>query len=275
MLARSLTLLLAALAFGCSHGGGGASSNGANGNGNGTGSGGSDATMSCNMPGATRACCGSGTQTCAGQEFPTWGPCLGADGTTLTCGQGTCQSGEFSQCDGGTPPMPALCMAGGVNNEPEILVGYAPANGQTVGAGGQVKVWVNDEGAPIIAPGEKIDPTTGAILLPGDRTAKAPDGFLWEPALYIAPQTAENGGTPHFPDFIRGDYNNTTTKGAGTHAGGMEPPPAGSVLVEKYTAEMVWNVDALGLAVGTYIAEFVIHDGDRDRGVGCVTITIQ
>lgn len=271
---RLLWLIPCALTLACSHAGGGGASNGSGGNGAG-GAGGSDATQSCSMPGATRACCGAGTQTCAGVEFPTWGPCLAADGTTLTCGQGTCQSGEFSQCDGGTPPMPMLCQAGGVNNEPEILVGYAPANGQTVGAGGQVKVWVNDEGAPIIAPGEKIDPTTGAITLPGDRTAKAPDGYLWEPALYIAPQTAENGGTPHFPDFIRGDYNATTTKGAGMHSGGMEPPPAGSVLSEKYTAEMVWNVDALGLAPGTYIAEFVIHDGDRDRGVGCVTITIQ
>jgi len=52
-------------------------------------------------------------------------------------------------------------------------------------------------------------------------------------------------------------------------------PPAGSVLAEKYTAEFVWNVNTLGLAAGTYIAEFVIHDGDRDRGVGCVTIIIQ
>jgi hypothetical protein len=270
-----LSFLPCALALACSHaGGGGASANGSGGNGAG-GAGGGDATQSCSTPGATRACCGAGTQTCAGVEFPTWGPCLGADGATLTCGQGTCQSGEFSQCDGGAPPMPMLCQAGGVNNEPEILVGYAPATGQSVGAGGQIKVWVNDEGAPIIAPGELVDATTGAITTPGDRTAKAPDGYLWEPAVYLAPQTAENGGTPHFPDFIRGDYNNTTKKGAGLHTGGMEPPPAGSVLAEMYTAEMVWNVDALGLAPGTYIAEFVIHDGDRDRGVGCVTITIQ
>lgn len=275
MLARSLTLSIAALVFGCAHGGGSSPPNGANGNGTGSG-GGSGANLSCSLPGATRACCGAGTQTCTGQEFPTWGPCLGADGATLTCdGQGSCAAGELSQCDGGVPPMPALCMAGGVNNEPEILVGYAPANGQTVGAGGQVKVWVNDEGAPIIAPGERIDATTGAIMLPGDRTARAADGYLWEPALYLAPQTAENGGTPHFPDFIRGDYNNTTQKGAGTHSGGMEPAPAGSQLAERFTAEMVWNVDALGLAPGSYIAEFVIHDGDRDRGVGCVTITIQ
>jgi len=257
---------VAILSFGCG-------SRGTNANGGGSGgssSTGGDATQSCSMPGATRACCGSGTQTCAGGEFGSWGPCLAADGTTLTCGGSDC-GGELSQCDVGVPPMPKLCKPGGANNEPEILVGYAPASGQSVGAGGQVKVWVNDEAPPIIATNEVIDATTGAITTPGDRTVRAPDGYLWEPALYIAPQSAENGGTPHFPDFIRGDYNNANR----LHSGGMEPPPAGSKLSEKYTAEMVWNVDALALPPGDYIAEFVIHDGDRDRGVGCVTITIQ
>jgi hypothetical protein len=275
MRVRSSSLLVVCLALGCAGKGGGASSAQDGGS---SSPGGADATQSCSTPGDTRACCGSGTQTCAGVEFPTWGPCLGGDGTTLTCGQGTCASGEFSSCDGGAPPLPPtpmLCKAGGVNHEPEILVGYAPASGQSVGAGGQIKVWVNDEGAPIIAPGEIVDATSGMITMPGDRTAKAPDGYLWEPALYIAPQSAETGGTPHFPSLIRGDYNNTTQKGAGLHVAGLEPPPAGSVLSEKYTAEFVWSVDALALAPGSYIAEFVIHDGDRDRGIGCVTITIQ
>ena len=275
----SLSLLGICFALGCAaKGGGGSSSANGGSGGGGSSSSGGDATQSCSMPGATRACCGAGTQTCAGVEFPTWGPCLAADGTTLTCGQGSCQSGEFSSCDGGAPPLPPppkLCQAGGVNNEPEILVGYAPASGQSVGAGGQIKVWVNDEGAPIIAPGEIVDASTGMITTPGDRTAKAADGYLWEPALYIAPQSAETGGTPHFPSLIRGDYNNTTQKGAGLHVAGMDPPPPGSMLSENYTAELIWSVDALALPAGTYLAEFVIHDGDRDRGVGCVTITIQ
>jgi hypothetical protein len=30
----------------------------------------------------------------------------------------------------------------------------------------------------------------------------------------------------------------------------------------------------LGLAPGTYAAEFLIFDGDRDRGIGCVNIEI-
>jgi len=167
-----------------------------------------------------------------------------------------------------------LCQAGDVNNEPEILVGYTPANGQTVGANGQIKVWVNDEAPPTIAPGEIVDASTGRITMPGDRTATAPDGYLWEPALYIAPQTAENGGTPHFPTIVKGDYDNNMTNGPGLSASGMDPPPAGSVLSEQYTAEFIWDVSSLGLAAGTYTAEFVIHDGDTDRGVGCVTIVI-
>lgn len=278
MRASSSLLFVLSLALGCAPKGG-AAPGGGGGSGGSSSTGGNDATnQSCTTPGATRACCSSGMQTCTGGEFPSWGPCLAADGTTLTCGGGSCSSTELSSCDGGAPPLPPtpmLCKAGGVNNEPEILVGYAPASGQSVGAGGQIKVWVNDEGAPIIAPGEIVDASTGMITTPGDRTAKAPDGYLWEPALYIAPQSAENGGTPHFPSLIRGDYNNTTQKGAGLHVAGMEPPPAGSVLSEKYTAEFVWSVDALALPAGSYIAEFVIHDGDRDRGIGCVTITIQ
>jgi hypothetical protein len=170
---------------------------------------------------------------------------------------------------------PALCQSGGANDEAKILVGYAPANGQSVGAGGQIKVWVNDEGAPIIAPGEQVNPTTGAITTPGDRAATAGDGYLWEPALYIAPQTAESGGTPHFPTAIKGDYNNVPSKGQGSNVAGMDPVPGNPNLGEQYTAEDIWDVNSLGLGPGTYTAEFVIHDGDDNRGVGCVTITIQ
>lgn len=261
--------------------GGGTGGNGGSGGGGSAGSSGSGGRLpiSCSMPGATRACCGDGTQTCSKDEIPTWGPCVSPTGMTLSC----CLPEELSTCDGGVPmstdmalpPPPPLCTAGGVNNEPNILVGYAPSQNQSVGVGGQIKVWVNDEGAPIIAPGEIVDATTGAITTPGMRTAKAPDGYLWEPALYIAPQSAETGGMPHFPTAIRGDYNNTTIKGAGTHVAGMDPPPPGSQpLQQAYTAEFIWDVASLGLTPGNYLAEFVIHDGDRDRGVGCVAITI-
>jgi hypothetical protein len=268
-------LLLMMLLGGCSVLDGNGVSGGGNGMGGGSGSGGGSAVQSCGTPGMTESCCGTGVRTCGGDvEFPTWGPCVDPNGKQLSC----CETGEFTSCDGGTgplPPMPALCTMGGANNEPEILAGFSPDNNQSVGGGGQIKVWITDEGAPIIAPGEIINSMTGAITAPGDRTAKAPDGYLWEPALYIAPQTAENGGTPHFPDFIRGSYNNTTTKGAGQMVPGMDPPPPGVMLTEKYNGEDIWSVDSLGLAPGSYIAEFVIHDGDHDRGVGCVTIVIK
>jgi hypothetical protein len=174
------------------------------------------------------------------------------------------------------PATSALCQSGGVNNEPEILVGYLPAQGETVTGNGQIKVWVNDENAPIIAPGEAVDPTTGAITAPGDRTAKAPDNYIWEPALYISPQTAESGGTPHFPNFVKGDYNNAPPdRGSGIAGPNTDPIPPGSTHDLSYMSEYIWNITGLGLAPGTYLAEFVIHDGDRDRGVGCVNFTIQ
>jgi hypothetical protein len=256
--------------------------------------------LACGTKGETRGCCGAGTQTCNGQvEFLSWGPCLDTKGSTLTCtSMNPCGVGEFGpNCDAGVDSgsgnkcgagefgpgcgMPALCSDEAISNEPEILVGYSPSSGQSVSETGQIKVWVNDERAAIIAPNEQVDATTGAITTPGDRTAKAPDGYLWEPALYIAPQTAESGGTPHFPQVIKGWYNNMPpagsgrpARGAGVQVPGMDAPPPGAQITLQYSTEYIWNVSDLGLAPGTYIAEFVIHDGDRDRAVGCVTIVV-
>jgi hypothetical protein len=293
-------------------GNGGVGSGGSSGT---TDAGGTSTNQTCATPGTTRLCCPGGTETCGGSsEFPKWGPCLDAKGVMLTCSD-ACSHGEFSPgcidsgtkcgpgefgpgCDAGTDsgsgcrpgdvgpgcdagPPPALCTDPTISNEPEILAAYEPASGQSIGENGQIKVWINDERAPIIAPNEQIDPNTGIITMPGDRTAKAADGYLWEPALYIAPQTAENGGTPHFPQAIKGWYNNVPPPvggrppaGAGVQVPGMDPPPAGVQLPLQYSAEDIWDVKALGLQPGTYIGEFVIHDGDRDRAVGCVTIVI-
>jgi hypothetical protein len=184
-----------------------------------------------------------------------------------------------------TPSKSSLCNSA-ANTEPEILVGFSPGAGQAVGNTGQVKVWVNDEGAPFVAPGEKINMSTGQVTAPGNRTAKAADTFLFEPALYIAPGTVEAGGTPHFPDFIKGQFNNnppssnTVIQGpqydtipAGSNPIGG-PNPNGS-RPNQYTAEYIWNVSGLGLTTGSYQGEFLIHDGDRDRGIGCVSIQIQ
>jgi hypothetical protein len=179
-----------------------------------------------------------------------------------------------------------LCTDTSVNTEPEIIAGYSPYPGQTVSATGQIKVWVDDEHAPFVAPGEQADPTTGVVTMPGDRTAKAPDGYLWEPALYIAPQTAASGGTPFFPKWIKGNYNNNPpTQTAGITGAPVDPIPPGTpppmmstrtyrTNRTTYHAEYIWDVSALGLAPGTYAAEFLIFDGDRDRGIGCVNIVI-
>ena len=177
-----------------------------------------------------------------------------------------------------------LCKDGGVNNEPEILVGYSPAAGQSVGATGQIKVWVNDEGAPFVAPNEQVDATTGKVISHGDTTAKAADNFLYEPALYLDGQTAESDGSPYFPDYIKGQYNNNPPNfqrsgqqcNNGITGAPIDTPPSGSHIVSGYcTAEYIWNISSLGLSAGSHQAEFVIHDGDRDRGVGCINITIQ
>jgi hypothetical protein len=165
------------------------------------------------------------------------------------------------------PPLSQLCTNTAVNTEPEILAAYSPYTGQTVGANGQIKVWVDDENAPFIAPGEVVDPTTGTITTPGNRTAKAPDGYLWEPAT-----------------LIKGQYsNNPPVRGTGVQGAPVDPippgtpPPAANPRPGRatYHAEYVWDVSSLKLPPGSYSAEFLIYDGDKDRGIGCVNIVIS
>lgn len=259
----------------------------------------------CSTSGQKRSCCGAkGTQVCSGTaEFKAWGPCLDAKGAAASCDlpqQTGCGIGEFSRCDAGVDSgvphhcgegefgpdctKQPLCTDKTINNEPEILAAYSPAAGETVSATGQIRVWVNDEWAAFIAPGEQVDNTTGAIVMAGDRSSKSHDGYLYEPALYIGPETADKGGTPHFPSLIKGWYNNAPPatkpkKMAGVVLGAqsvaVDPAPAGTKLREQYTTEFVWEVRELGLAPGRYLAQFVIGDGDYDRAVGCVTIEIS
>lgn len=189
------------------------------------------------------------------------------------------------------PIAPANCNSNqNLNVEPEIIAGISPGPGQSVGAGGQIKVWVKDENAPFISPNEQLNPQTGVVTSAPNRQSKAPDRFLWEPALYIAPQTAENGGTPHFPYAYEGNVNNQPpnyTRGSGgISIPGIEAIPQGTAPAanswlqgwtsarDKWVSEDIWDVNSLGLAPGTYAAEFMIFDGDKERGVGCVNITI-
>jgi hypothetical protein len=248
------------------------------------------ASQTCSQVGQTQACwtgdpsergkgaCHDGIQTCvvqSGGEIATltWGPCTGEQ---TDCGPAA-DAGVADDASGGTATVidagPQPGCSSDINTEPDIISAYEPMPGATVSRGGQIKVWVDDECAPMIAPGEQVDPTTGAITVPGDLTAQAPDGYPWEPLLYI-------GGVAHIPSLIKGTFNSDPNdpNGPGCRPGDpgvtsgppIDPNPAAGSL----TAEYVWDVNSLGLSPGTYDAEFVIRDGDRDRGIGCVTIVI-
>jgi hypothetical protein len=290
--------------LGGSNGDGGANGTGANGGPNGSNLGGGGFFVApdgavleaCVAIGQIRPCCVTGTQQCTGNEFGSWGICTDSTGVVLNCpSAGGCDSPLG--CDGGggadsgppspppgpppppppgpPPPPPAACTDQTVNNESEILVGYSPAAGQTVAANGQIKVWVTDENSPFIAPMEQVDNTTGAVTTPGQRNALANDGLLYEPALYFAPQSPTNGGMPYFPQWIKGSYNNNPpTRGTFTGGAAIDPIPPGARTLQ-YTGEFVWDVSAIGLAPGSYTAVFSVHDGDHDRGIGCIGITIQ
>jgi hypothetical protein len=80
---------------------------------------------------------------------------------------------------------------------------------------------------------------------------------LNEPALYIAPQSPTNGGTPLFPQWIKGSYNNNPpTRGTFNAGATIDPPPAGSTLAAKYTGGFIWDVSKLGLGPGSHAAVF-------------------
>jgi hypothetical protein len=168
-----------------------------------------------------------------------------------------------------------------VNSEPEILVGSSPAMGESVKANGQIKVWVTDELPAIVAENEQIDEMTGVVTMPGDRGQLNLDGFPNEPTLYV---TAAGGkAVGYYPSQVKGDYNNTPSAGPDitklfggtvTHGPAIDTAPPSTNLPLTYNTEFIWDVSAMQLAPGTYMAEFVIHDGDLDRAVGCITISI-
>ena len=82
------------------------------------------------------------------------------------------------------------------------------------------------------------------------------------------------------PTRILGDYMDGPTSGlcrvgSGVHVAGMEPAPTPHGPVEHDQSEYSWDVASLGLAPGAYVAEFVSHAGDRDRGVGCISFAVD
>lgn len=169
-----------------------------------------------------------------------------------------------------TPPADASCRPGGINARPDIIVHVSPDHAKAVASDGRIKLWVNDDKPPLIAPNERVQRNSGAILTPGDRAAKAPDGYLLEPAVYVFPQTAEAGGQPYFPRSIKGDYNNGDIR----LAYGIERTPANVTLRYKYTAQYSWNVSDLGLRAGSYQLQFVVMDGTDKHAVKCITMRV-
>jgi len=182
-----------------------------------------------------------------------------------------------------------LCTNKSVNTEPQILEAFSPMTGTSVGSSGFIKVWVVDELPPMVAPGLQTD-AQGNVTITGNQSAVAPDGYLFDPALYVD-TPVEQGGHPAFPDSVKGTYDpnppNATCTGFSCYqnakgVNGATPDllPAGSPqsscgFSTCYEAEYIWDVSKLGLTTGTHQAEFLIHDGDTNRAVGCVTINIQ
>lgn len=189
-----------------------------------------------------------------------------------------------------TPPLgtDSLCKDPTKNTEPEIIEAYSPQTGGNVGADGKIIVWVVDELPPIVAPGLTTN-ADGSVKDKGNQGAIATDGFLDDPALYVD-TPVEHGGSPIFPDAVKGVYDpnppNATCTGYSCYqnaksVNGATPDsvPAGTKKVDCgapicYESEYVWNVSSLGISTGTHQAEFLIHDGDRDRGVGCITVNV-
>lgn len=189
-----------------------------------------------------------------------------------------------------TLPAPPLkgdaCISNPFNEEPETFVGSSPASGQLVTAGQQLKVWIADGNGGSISPGEKIDPATGQITTPGDRTANDGRGtnyYLWEPSLYItkvdSPTTpgpfagdAENGGQPAFPSYIKGDVTEKDD-GPFLNTPPADPPPTKNAEEGPYIAQYIWEVNSLNLPQpGYYRVQFIVHDGDGDLGINCFMI---
>lgn len=198
-----------------------------------------------------------------------------------------------------TPTIPpgrtTGCSQSDFNTEDEILVGSDPAPGTSTSS--RIRVWVTDEFSPRIAPGEVVSKTTGQITTQGDRNAKDTDTdgegkFLWEPTIYVVPAVGApptrpfcnatmSNCTPHFPNIIKGEYNSDPDRSrSSTHGPSIDAdwrnfkngPGAGDLL--EHSSEYIWDVTTFGLTPGTYWAQFVIHDGDDNLGISCITVQI-
>lgn len=169
-----------------------------------------------------------------------------------------------------TPPVTSLCKKGGANVHPEALIAYTPQQASAVSTDGQISLWVSDTQPPYVAPNERVSRSTGIVEIPGALTARAPDGYLWEPQLYIFPQTVEKGGKYYFPNFVRGSFTNGTPQVSDN----TDILPINSLPKSDQTVEFLWNVKNIGLTDGEYKIEFVAHDGHQRLGVRCISLRV-
>lgn len=170
-----------------------------------------------------------------------------------------------------TPPMSSVCKKGGINTNPERIIAYSPAHGTAVRSDGEIRVWLNGPEPFKVAPDENIIRGSGAIKAAGDRSALAPDGYIWAPALYILPNGIERGGRAFFPIAIQGSYDNGQIK----VSYGSDPLPSNTNFRDFGRAlQLTWNVADLGLPKGSHQLQIVAHDGAGGRAIGCFTIRI-
>lgn len=169
-----------------------------------------------------------------------------------------------------TPPVTNLCAKGGANKAPEALIAYLPQQATAVSSQGEIALWVTDSMPPIISPNEKVIKSSGTVKTRGDIAARAPDGYIWEPQLYIFPQTIEKNGKAYYPDFVKGAYNN------GTYlvSSNSDVMPPNSLPAKFYTVEYDWDVSKIGLTDNDYMVEFVVHDGHGNLGVKCISLRV-
>ena len=190
-------------------------------------------------------------------------------------------------------PKVNTCAESNFNREPYIFIASDPLPGGIAVPGGRIRVWVDDGNGGSVSEGEIINKDTGQIITPGDRSATDGKGqgyYRWEPALYITPLTspdqpgpyagdAENGGQPYFPSFVRGRVvytDSNTTRFLSLPP--IESPVGFEVPRSKdhggNQAQFILEVNSLGLTPGFYRAQIVVHDGDGDLALNCITIQI-
>jgi hypothetical protein len=228
---------------------------------------------------------------------------------TVDFGTGcTVSFGSSPQCVLGYPFAPNNPRTSVVFNESEVLTAFSDSSGT-------IKAWATDEHAMLLGvatPGHPVSPLPsdpGHVSNPkvGDTTITDGFGRPFFPALFITDITTDPnsragdwqfGGTPIPPSDVFGTWKGAvvgTGKNGivtdndpaanGSNLGpGSDAPPAGTA-VDKYLAEVRWNVadlrvNGLPLIPGhTYRLQFMVHDGDQNKiggdvGQGCLNVNV-